>query len=381
MGLFNYKFAIGSVAVIAGAGLGLVLGAYLNQRSFQSSDSTTDYNPATSLLPAQTIPSSSTERNRNFVTAVVEKVGAAVVRIDVSNLAKNRNDEERGEGSGLIFSTNGRILTNAHVVAGAKQVDVTLKDGRTLPAQVVGTDRLTDIAVLKINAQNLPTVTIGNSDRLMPGEWAISIGNPLGLDNTVTLGIVSATGRTSSQVGIADRRVSFIQTDAAINPGNSGGPLLNARGEVIGINTAIRANAQGVGFAIPIATANRIATQLVANGKAAHPYLGVEMIALTAELKAAIARELSLRTKVTAERGALVMKVLPGSAAASGGVLPGDTIVKIENRAIVTPDDVQQQVENGKIGQTVKLEVSREGRVKLLYIKLGEIPATTSAQE
>jgi S1-C subfamily serine protease len=233
--------------------------------------------------------------------------------------------------------------------------------------------------VLKVNAQNLPTVKLGNSERLTPGEWAIAIGNPLGLDHTVTVGIISATGRTSSQVGVPDKRVNFIQTDAAINPGNSGGPLLNARGEVIGINTAIRANAQGLGFAIPILTATRITTQLFATGKVQHPYLGVQMIPLTAELKAGIAKEPSLRSNVTAERGALVMEVMPSSPAESGGIRAGDVIIKVADRSIDTPNDVQQQVEASKIGENLKLEVSRAGRVRSLEIKPGIFPISAES--
>jgi S1-C subfamily serine protease len=287
----------------------------------------------------------------------------------------------KGTGSGFIISADGKIVTNAHVVTGADRVKVTLKDGRVLEGKVVGIDRVTDVAVLRVDAQNLPVVKLGDSDRLVQGEWTIAIGNPLGLDNTVTVGIVSATGRTSSQVGIPEKRVNFIQTDAAINPGNSGGPLLNARGEVIGINTAIRANAQGLGFAIPIQTAKRISTELFATGKFRHPYLGVQMIPLTAELKAGIAKEPSLRSKVTAQKGALVMEVMPSSPAESGGIRPGDVIIKIANRSIDTPNDVQQQVEASNIGRTLKLEVSREGQVRSLEIKPGIFPSTATESD
>ena len=224
----------------------------------------------------------------NFIAVAVKQVGPAVVRIDAvrsfspinpdtfknpffrhffgnQNPPHERPEQvEQGTGSGFIISTSGHILTNAHVVDGATTVQVTLRDGRTFEGQVVGIDSVTDVAAVKVKADNLPAVRLGNSLRLSPGQWAIAIGNPLGLDNTVTAGIISATGRTSNQVGIPDKRVQFIQTDAAINPGNSGGPLLNDRGEVIGMNTAIRANAQGLGFAIPIETAKRIADQLFA---------------------------------------------------------------------------------------------------------------------
>jgi S1-C subfamily serine protease len=391
MGILDKKLAIGAISILAGTGIGASVGMYfrqqqppqLTQQTSNSNNSSSRYQPIVAApLSGET---------SNFITAAVEKVSPAVVKVDAvraigqnTSPGKSVDDSsiteqlEKGTGSGFILSADGKIVTNAHVVDGADRVKVTLKSGRVLEGKVVGIDRVTDVAVLKVNAQNLPTVKLGNSERLTPGEWAIAIGNPLGLDNTVTVGIISATGRTSSQVGIPDKRVNFIQTDAAINPGNSGGPLLNARGEVIGINTAIRANAQGLGFAIPIATATRITTQLFATGTVRHPYLGVQMIPLTAELKAGIAKEPSLRSKVTAERGALVMEVIPSSPAESGGIRAGDVIIKIADRSIDTPNDVQQQVEASEIGRTLRLEVSREGRVRSLEIKPGIFPTTTA---
>jgi S1-C subfamily serine protease len=232
-------------------------------------------------------PLSSPQSNPNFIAAAVERVGPAVVRIDSERSVSESmpdafnnpffkrffGDEippealpdriEQGTGSGFVIDPQGQILTNAHVVEGTQVVKVTLKDGREFEGRVVGVDRVTDVAVVAIKANDLPSVELGSTENLSPGQWAIAIGNPLGLDNTVTAGIISAIGRSSNQVGIPDKRVQFIQTDAAINPGNSGGPLLNDRGEVIGMNTAIRANAQGLGFAIPIETAKRIADQLL----------------------------------------------------------------------------------------------------------------------
>ncbi|MCZ0899281.1 trypsin-like peptidase domain-containing protein, partial [Microcoleus sp. HI-ES] len=221
-----------------------------------------------SALPANILPS----QDSNFVSKVVQEVGPAVVRINSSRTVTNQvpdeipeqfrrffgsespiapgNRVERGSGSGFIFGSDGRILTNAHVVDRADTVTVKLKDGREFVGKVLGVDTVTDVAVVKIEANNLPVVSLGKSEELQPGEWAIAIGNPLGLDNTVTVGIISATGRSSADVGVPDKRVNFIQTDAAINPGNSGGPLLNQRGQVIGMNTAISQGAQGLGFAI-----------------------------------------------------------------------------------------------------------------------------------
>jgi S1-C subfamily serine protease len=388
MGLLHNKLTIGMILVVAGTGIGATVGGYFRQQQESplapKADNTKQ--PTNSWQPIVSQPTQ--VEHTNFITAAVEKVGPAVVKVDAVHVVSQNplvkkflgdlSSEERvekGTGSGFILSADGKIVTNAHVVEGVERVKVTLKSGKVLEGKVVGVDRVTDVAVVQVNAQNLPTVTLGNSDKLVQGEWAIAIGNPLGLDNTVTVGIISATGRSSSQVGIPDKRVSFIQTDAAINPGNSGGPLLNARGEVIGINTAIRANAQGLGFAIPIQTANRITTQLFATGKVQHPYLGVQMIPLTAELKAGIAKEPTLRSKVTAEHGAVVMEVMPSSPAESGGIEPGDVIVKVAEQSIHTPNDVQQQVEASKIGENLKLVVDRQGQVRSLDIKPSVFPA------
>ncbi len=232
----------------------------------------THFMPTQAVLSQQPIaqlPSTpSVNTNSNFIATAVERTGPAVVRIDSTRASTGRYSYgrgiARGTGSGFILRSNGLILTNAHVVSGADTVTVTLKDGRRFTGQVMGADRSTDVAVVRIQANNLPTVNLGNSDQLKPGEWAIAIGNPLGLDNTVTVGIISGTERSSRAFGVRGRGVGFIQTDAAINPGNSGGPLLNQSGQVIGINTAIIQGAQGLGFAIPINQAQQIANQLIA---------------------------------------------------------------------------------------------------------------------
>jgi serine protease Do len=227
---------------------------------------TTQFTPArlTNLQPAvaQSAPS-----DANFVANAVDRTGAAVVRINSSRTTGGEFSTGRvvrGVGSGFITRSDGLILTNAHVVDRANRVTVTLKDGRQFEGRVVGEDRQADVAVIKIQANNLPTVALGNSNQLRPGEWAIAIGNPLGLDNTVTVGIISGTERSGRSFG-APNGQGYIQTDAAINPGNSGGPLLNQRGQVIGINTAIIRGTQGIGFAIPINRAQQIAQRIVAN--------------------------------------------------------------------------------------------------------------------
>ncbi|HEY9883858.1 MAG TPA: HhoA/HhoB/HtrA family serine endopeptidase [Thermosynechococcaceae cyanobacterium] len=335
--------------------------------------------------------------NANFIATAVERVGPAVVRIDASRKVVNNLPEalqnpffkrffgndvpvprervERGTGSGFILSGDGRLLTNAHVVTGSDTVEVTLKDGRTFEGRVIGSDAVTDVAVVKINTTGLPTVRIGRSDNLTPGEWAIAIGNPLGLDNTVTAGIISATGRSSSQVGVPDKRVSFIQTDAAINPGNSGGPLLNDRGEVIGVNTAIRADAQGLGFAIPIETAQRVADQLFAKGKVEHPYLGIQMVDLTPALRKEINQDGETKLKVNQDQGVLIVRVFDNSPAAQAGIRQGDIIQKVNGKPVRTAAAVQEQVESSAIGKALPVEISRDGQTRTLQLKPAIFPA------
>ena len=349
-------------------------------------------------IPAISNPNHNLENNKNvnFIATAVQKVGPAVVRIDASrqvssalpnslkqplfrrffgNDAPSRPEKvERGTGSGFIIASDGRLITNAHVVDGAERVKVTLKDGQIYEGQVLGTDPITDVAVVKIDALDLPTVTLGNAETLIPGEWAIAIGNPLGLDNTVTVGIISAIGRSSSQVGVPDKRVRFIQTDAAINPGNSGGPLLNAAGEVIGINTAIRADAQGLGFAIPIETAQRIANQLFVKGKADHPYLGIHMITLNESAKEQINLRSEFEFEVDREEGVLVVRVIPNSPAAKSGLKPGDIIIKVGDRNVASSLQVQEQVENSEIGAILSLEAIRNGKVKTIKVRPGTFP-------
>ncbi|WP_040630805.1 HhoA/HhoB/HtrA family serine endopeptidase, partial [Fortiea contorta] len=335
----------------------------------------------------------STSGNPNFVVNVVQNVGSAVVRIDSSRTVTLQSDEfvdpyyrrffgegspsqprqrtERGSGSGFIINSSGQILTNSHVVDGADTVTVTLKDGRSFDGKVLGEDPVTDVAVISIAAQNLPTLATGNSDVLQPGEPVVAIGNPLGLNNTVTAGIISATGRSSSDIGASDKRVDFLQTDAAINPGNSGGPLLNIRGEVIGMNTAIIQGAQGLGFAIPINTVQRVAQELIAKGRVDHPYLGVQMATLTPEIKERINTRFGDRVNLTADEGVLLTNIVPRSPAAIAGLQIGDVIRSINNQSVTKVEQVQKLVENSKIGNRLQMQIERNGRV----LQVGVIPA------
>jgi S1-C subfamily serine protease len=237
---------------------------------------------------------------------------------------------------------------------------------------------VTDVAVVKIDAKNLPTVRIGTAEKLIPGEWAIAIGNPLGLDNTVTVGIISALDRSSSQVGVPEKRVSFIQTDAAINPGNSGGPLLNARGEVIGINTAIRAGAQGLGFAIPIETAQRIANQLFTKGRVEHPFLGIQMVTLTPDLRKEINQDNDAGFKVTQDTGVVIVRVAKNSPAQAAGLQPGDIIQKVGGKPVKSAAQVQEQVEASTVGAVLEVEVTRQGKTQRLQVRPGAFPSQES---
>lgn len=338
----------------------------------------------------------------NFIAEAVERVGPGVVRINSARTVTARrpgifNDPffreffgdmgvpnqptqrvERGTGSGFILNANGTIVTNAHVVEGADVVTVTLKDGRELRGDVLGEDPLTDVAVIKVDATNLPTVPIGNSDVLRPGEWAIAIGNPLGLDNTVTAGIISATGRSSAQIKVPDKRVAFIQTDAAINPGNSGGPLLNERGEVIGVNTAIIGNAQGLGFAIPINQAQSIANQLIANGRVDHAYLGIQMRTLTPALKEEVNADGQSGLRLRADEGVVIFGVARNSPAARSGLQPGDVIVSMNGQSITEAAQVQRVVESTKVGDAIAVTLNRAGQTVDLSVRPGAYPTQTS---
>lgn len=333
----------------------------------------------------------------SFVTTAVNRVGQAVVRIDTERTITRRNDpfmedpffrrffgdsfpqqspteQLRGLGSGFIIDKSGVILTNAHVVDKADKVTVRLKDGRTFEGKVRGIDEVTDLAVVKINAGNdLPVAPLGSSRNVQVGDWAIAVGNPLGFDNTVTLGIVSTLKRSSAQVGISDKRLDFIQTDAAINPGNSGGPLLNGLGEVIGINTAIRADAMGIGFAIPIDKAKAIATQLQRNGKVAHPYLGVQMVTLTPELAKQNNSDPNSMFTIPEVKGVLVLRVVPNSPAAIAGIRRGDVIVQIDNKAITSAEQLQSIVEDSTLGQALQIRVQRGNQTQILSVRTAEL--------
>jgi len=382
MSKYSYFYPLGASFFLLGlgAGLGVVGARYIPWETIS---------PVQGELKNLSRPAMvSPIKDINFIAQAVQRVGPAVVRIDSTASDPSASvlqpffgrpetpsrPLERGTGSGFILTADGQVLTNAHVVEGADQVKVTLKDGKVYTGKVVGVDAMTDLAVVKIAAAALPIVSLGRSDSLLPGEWAIAIGNPLGLDNSVTVGIISALGRSSSEVGVPDKRVRFIQTDAAINPGNSGGPLLNARGEVIGINTAIRADAQGLGFAIPIETAQRIAQQLARQGRIQHPYLGIHMVTLTPELSQELRQEKRFPFTLQAETGVLIIQVMENSPAARYGLKVGDVILAIGSTPVKTAVEVQEQVEASQIGADLLVKIDRNRSLQTLQVRPGPFP-------
>lgn len=270
----------------------------------------------------------------------------------------------QGAGSGVIISKDGYILTNNHVVEGAKEVTVTLANQKEYKAQVVGRDPKTDLAVLKIASEgSFPAVTMGDSDQLKVGDWVVAIGNPFGLNHTVTSGIVSAKGRIIGAGPYDD----FIQTDASINPGNSGGPLVNMNGELVGINTAIIPYGQGIGFAIPVNTAKPLVPQLISKGEVTRGYLGVNIQSITPELAKAL--------KLGDRKGALVADVVPGGPADKGGIKRGDVITAYNGKVVEDSHHLPVLVAATPINQEVTVTILRQGEEQKLSMKVGQLPA------
>ena len=286
--------------------------------------------------------------------------------------AEPREVPVRGMGSGFVVSADGIILTNAHVVKDANEVTVKLTDRREFRAKVLGSDPKTDIAVLKIDAKNLPVVTMGNTKDLRVGEWVLAIGSPFGFENTVTAGVVSAKGRSLPD----DSAVPFIQTDVAVNPGNSGGPLFNARGEVVGINSQIYSESggyQGVSFAIPIDVASRIKDQIVATGKVQHARMGVTVQEVNQTLADSF--------KLDRPEGALVTSVEKGGPADKAGLQPGDVIRKVNGQPIVASGDLPAIVGQSMPGQRVQMEVWRQGHKVDVTAQLASASEKTAKAE
>ena len=320
---------------------------------------------------------------KSFITSAIEKAGPSVVTIENQKLIRRKvisNESsilldpyferffgirlpkeiepriEQSQGSGFIFA-DGLVITNAHVVSNSDNIIIGLTDGRKFKGQVIGEDSISDLAIVKLLGQGpWPKAILGNSSQIKVGDWAIAVGNPFGLENTVTLGIISNLNRNVSQLGIYDKRFNLIQTDAAINPGNSGGPLLNANGEVVGINTLIRSGpGAGLSFAIPINKAQEIAKQLIKTGKVTHPMIGISLI--------------NEQSSIKNENKVKVGYVVPNSPAAKSGVLIGDIIIKVDQRDIKKSIDVINAINKNGINKSAKFTIRRSTKIIKLNIK------------
>jgi serine protease Do len=376
--------------------LATVMAAGLGALAMAGAEHLSSANPPASFRYASPDESSS----RNTFAPVVKKVLPAVVNVSSAKMVKTqgmmpgnmdpffrqffgddagpfgsnggapRQQRQQGQGSGVIVSPEGYILTNNHVVDGATDVRVTLSDKREFKARIVGTDPKTDLAVLKIDATNLPSAVIGDSDKVQVGDFALAVGNPFGLGSTVTMGIISATGR--GNLGIEEYE-DFIQTDAPINPGNSGGALVNDRGDLIGINTAILSHSegnQGIGFAIPVAVARNVTDQILRNGKVTRAYLGV----MSEEVTAALAKAFHENEP----GGALVSSVRPDSPAGHAGIEKGDIILAVNGKPINDSPQLAMTISLMQPGTQVSLKLLRDGAQREVSARLEEMPTESA---
>lgn len=332
------------LAVVAAGVIGLTLGS-----------ASRDALPVAVAQQGAVTPTGSLGEEEENIIRVARQLSPAVVSIS----------RVGGSGSGVVVRTDGVVLTNAHVVGNASTVEVRLADGRRIPGEVLGRDPTIDIAVVRVNARDLPAAPIGDSDELEAGQTAIAIGNPLGLERTVTTGVVSAVNRSPRGFGLD----GLIQTDAAISPGNSGGPLLDSRGRLIGINTAVivGAGAEGLGFAVPINLAQDVMQQIITTGRVVRAFLGIQFVDIEPEL----ARQFRLATS----EGVLVAAVGRGTPADRAGLLPGDIITRVDDVAIDEGGDLRRTLRERRPGQSIIITVVRDGRSRRLTAELIEAPA------
>ena len=335
--------------------------------------------------------------DHSFVADAVRRVAPAVVRIDTERTVERQPfdptlidpllrdllgdpargpERERGQGSGVVIDTEGLVLTNAHVVDRVETVSVTLADGEQLDGQVVGIDPVTDLALVRLDGKVLPPqAPLGDSEIMEVGDWAIALGTPFGLERTVTLGIVSSLHRNINTLGFSDKRLELIQTDAAINPGNSGGPLVNGEGEVIGINTLVRSGpGAGLGFAIPINLARGVADQLVQKGEVVHPYIGLQLVALTPRIAREHNEDPNALVELPERRGALVQSVLPEGPAEKAGLRRGDLVIGVRDQSVLDPQQLLEVVDGSPIGAQLQLKLLRNGRELNLSVKPAPLP-------
>lgn len=325
-----------------------------------------------SPIPSAAPTPAGTPETPNLATAVEEvarEVSPAVAFVAVRKVETDIfgfGQVVEGVGSGVVFDQRGYILTNDHVVGGAQEITVVLSNGRQFTGRVAGRSPADDIAVIKIDGDNLPVAKLGDSDTLRVGQWVVAIGNALGLEGgpTVTAGVVSALNRTIQAGPNQPPFGPLIQTDAAINPGNSGGPLVNLQGEVVGINTAKVQQAEGIGFAIPINTAKEIASQILEARP--EPYLGISGVTVT--------QPLVVRFNLPIDRGVLVVGIAPGSPAERAGLMPGDIIVRFDGQEIARVSDLEQALRRHQPGDRVEVVINREGTERSLTVTLGEAP-------
>ena len=335
--------------------------------------------------------------DHSFVADAVRRVAPAVVRIDTERTVERQPfdptlidpllrdllgdpatgpERERGQGSGVVIDGAGLVLTNAHVVDRVESVSVTLADGEQRDGEVVGTDPVTDLALVRLEGADLPPqAPLGDSEVMEVGDWAIALGTPYGLERTVTLGIVSSLHRNINSLGFSDKRLDLIQTDAAINPGNSGGPLVNGDGEVIGINTLVRSGpGAGLGFAIPINLARRVADQLLQQGEVVHPYIGLQLVGLTARIAREHNRDPNALVQLPERNGALVQSVLPDGPSDKAGLRRGDLVIAVDERPVEDPQALLEVVDAAPIGTPLPLKLLRNGREISLSVKPAPLP-------
>jgi S1-C subfamily serine protease len=306
--------------------------------------------------------------NEKDVIAAVEKVSPAVVSVATLRVIQETMFDAvpvRGMGSGIIFDSNGGILTNHHIVEDAERVEVLTPDGKKFQGEVLGSDAMSDVAVVRVDGEGLPAVKLGDSDKLVVGQIAVAIGNPYGFilpGPTATVGVISGLKRHIHVEG--HMYEDLIQTDASINPGNSGGPLVDSSGMVVGVNTANIPFAQGIGFAIPINSARKIAKEIIEHGHVIRPYLGVAGLTLT--------REIAESYSIPYERGVLIVKVGKGSPASTSGISAGDVVLEADKKTLKSWDDLQHLLHAKKVGDNLEMLIGREGQQRMVTLTLQE---------
>ena len=333
----------------------------------------------------------------NFVADAVQKVAPSVVRIDTERTLQRQPfdpnlidpllrdllgeqgivpEKERGQGSGIFIDDQGLVLTNAHVVEKVEEVSITLANGEQAEGKVLGLDRVTDLALVRLDGSIAPEgAPLGDSEALEVGDWAIALGTPYGLERTVTLGIISSLHRNISSLGFSDKRLDLIQTDAAINPGNSGGPLVNGKGEVIGINTLVRSGpGAGLGFAIPINLAKSVSEKLILDGEVIHPYLGIQLISLNPKIAKEHNQDPNALLQLPERSGALIQSVVPDSPAEEAGLRRGDLVIAANDLLVSDPQALLEQVDKAEIGEPFSLKIMRNTRELSLSVKPQALP-------